>query len=129
LPETGLGLIPGYGGTQRLARLVGRGRAMEMVLLGNMIEALDAMAIGLVNKIYPDEELMDAARDVAMALAGKSALTLNAALKAVGGGLETSQEAGCRLEAALFGVAGSSADAAEGCRAFMEKRKPEFKDV
>jgi len=103
LPETGLGLIPGYGGTQRLARLVGRGRAMEMVLLGNMIDAVDAMAIGLVNKVFPDEELTDAVQDVAKALAGKSALTLRAGLKAVGG-------------------------AAEGCRAFLDKRKPEFKD-
>ena len=128
LPETGLGLIPGYGGTQRLPRLVGRGRAMEMVLLGNMIEAVDAMAIGLVNKIYPDEELMDATLDVAKTLAGKSTLTLKMALQAVGGGLETDQAAGLRLEASLFGICGGSEDAREGCTAFLEKRKPGFRD-
>jgi enoyl-CoA hydratase len=128
LPESGLGLIPGYGGTQRLPRLVGRGRAMEMVLLGNMIDAVDAMAIGLVNKVFPDEELMDSARDVAKALAAKSQLTLRAALAAVGGGLETDQTAGLRLEASLFGICGGSEDAREGCAAFLEKRKPEFKD-
>lgn len=128
LPETGLGLIPGYGGTQRLPRLVGRGRAMEMVLLGNMIEAVDAMAIGLVNKVFPDEELMDATMDVAKALAGKSSLTLRAALQAVGGGLEGTQASGCRLEASLFGICGGSEDATEGCRAFLEKRKPAFRD-
>lgn len=128
LPETGLGLIPGYGGTQRLPRLVGKGRAMEMVLLGNMIEAVDAMAIGLVNKVFPDEELVDATMDVARALAGKSLLTMRAALQAVGGGLEGTQASGCRLEAALFGICGGSEDAAEGCHAFLEKRKPEFGD-
>jgi enoyl-CoA hydratase len=128
LPETGLGLIPGFGGTQRLSRLVGRGRAMEMVLLGNMIDAIDAMAIGLVNKVYPAEEFADSVRIVAQALAGKSALTMRVALKAVGEGLEMNQAGGCRLEAALFGICGSSDDAREGCAAFMEKRKPEFKD-
>jgi enoyl-CoA hydratase len=128
LPESGLGLIPGYGGTQRLPRLVGRGRALEMILLGNMIDAVDAMAIGLVNKVFPAEELMDATRDVAKALAAKSQLTLGAALRAVGGGLETSQDVGCRLEASLFGLCGGSEDAREGCAAFLEKRKAEFKD-
>jgi len=128
LPETGLGLIPGFGGTQRLSRLVGRGRAMEMVLLGNMIDAVDAMAIGLINKVYPAGEFVDSVRIVAETLAGKSALTLRMALKAVGEGLEMNQAGGCRLEAALFGICGSSDDAREGCTAFMEKRKPEFSD-
>jgi len=128
LPESGLGLIPGYGGTQRLPRLVGRGRALEMILLGNMIEAVDAMAIGLVNKVFPDGELMDATRDVARALAGRSRVAAGAALRAVGGGLETGPAVGCVLEAALFGICGGSEDAAEGCRAFLEKRKPEFRD-
>ena len=128
LPETGLGLIPGYGGTQRLSRLVGKGRAMEMVLLGNMIQAVDAKASGLHNKVSPDQELRDSPLDEAKALAGKSLRTLRAALQADGGGLEGTQAAGCRLEAALFGICGGSEDAAEGCRAFLEKRKPEFGD-
>jgi enoyl-CoA hydratase len=128
LPETGLGLIPGFGGTQRLPRLVGKGRAMEMILLGNMIDAVDAMAIGLVNKVYPAEEFADSVRIVAKAMAEKSALTLRVALKAVSEGMEMTQAGGCRLEAALFGVCGASADAKEGCTAFLEKRKPEFSD-
>jgi len=128
LPETGLGLIPGFGGTQRLPRLVGTGRALEMILLGNMIDAIDAMAIGLVNKVYPAEEFTDSVRIVAKALAEKSSLTLRVALKAVGEGMEMTQAGGCRLEAALFGVCGASADAREGCAAFLEKRKPAFSD-
>jgi enoyl-CoA hydratase len=128
LPETGLGLIPGFGGTQRLPRLVGRGRALEMILLGNMVTAVDAMAIGLVNKVYPQGELADAVRIVAETLAGKSAFTTRIALKAVGEGLEMTQAGGCRLEAALFGVCGSSHDAKEGCAAFLAKRKPDFRD-
>jgi len=129
LPETGLGLIPGFGGTQRLPRLVGQGRALEMILLGNMIDAVDAMAIGLVNKVYPAEEFTDSVRIVARNLADKSPLTLRVALKAVNEGMEMSQAGGCRLEAALFGVAGSSEDAREGCRAFVEKRKPVWKNA
>lgn len=126
LPETGLGLIPGFGGTQRLPRLVGTGRAQEMVLLGNMITAVDAMAIGLVNKVFPAEELADSTRIVAETLAAKSPLTLRLALEAVNGGMQVDQDSGCRLEAALFGIAGASEAAGEGCAAFLEKRKPDF---
>ena len=129
LPETGLGLIPGFGGTQRLPRLVGRGRALEMILLGNMIDAVDAMAIGLVNKVYPAGEFADSVNIVASAMAEKSPLTLRVALKAVGEGLEMTQAGGCRLEAALFGVCGASEDAREGCQAFLEKRKPKFRNA
>ena len=128
LPETGLGLIPGFGGTQRLPRLVGRGRAAEMILLGNMIGAVDAMAIGLVNKVYPREEFADSVRLVAEAIAGKSTLTTRLALQAVNDGQQVDQDSGCRLEAALFGIAAASADAHEGCAAFLAKRKPEFRD-
>ncbi len=128
LPETGLGLIPGFGGTQRLSRLVGRGRALEMVLLGNMITAVDAMAIGLVNTVFPQAEFADAVMIVARALAEKSTFTLRMALQAVNDGLLVDQDSGCRLEAALFGVVGASEDAHEGCAAFMEKRKPAFQD-
>ena len=128
LPESGLGLIPGFGGTQRLPRLVGKGRALEMVLLGNMITAVDAMAIGLVNTVFPQDEFADAVMIVARALAEKSALTLRLALQAVNDGMLVDQDSGCRLEAALFGVVGASADAHEGCAAFLEKRKPSFRD-
>jgi enoyl-CoA hydratase len=128
LPETGLGLIPGFGGTQRLPRLVGRGRALELVLTGAMIDATEAEAIGLVNKVFPQDELMPAVQKVAGKLAAKSCLTLRVALKSVGEGLQMNQDSGCRLEAALFGVCGASEDAREGCQAFLEKRKPQFSD-
>ena len=128
LPEITLGLIPGYGGTQRLPRLVGRGRALEMILTGKMIGAADAAAMGLVNAVVPQAELMDAVRKTAAAIAGHSTVTARYALKAVGEGLNMTPDAGQRLEAALFGGVGATADAEEGCRAFMEKRKPEFKD-
>ncbi len=128
LPETGLGLIPGFGGTQRLPRLVGQGRALEMILLGNMITAVDAMAIGLVNTVFPQAEFEDAVKIVARALAEKSSLTLRLAMQAVNEGLLVDQDSGCRLEAALFGVTGASEDAHEGCTAFVEKRKPVFKN-
>ncbi len=128
LPETGLGLIPGFGGTQRLSRLVGRGRALELVLTGGMISATEAVEIGLVNKVFSQEDLMPAVLKIAAGLAGKSALTLRLALQAVNEGLNMNQDSGCRLEAALFGVCGSSEDAREGCDAFLAKRKPGFKD-
>lgn len=128
LPETGLGLIPGYGGTQRLARLVGRGRALEMILTGDMITAADALAAGLVDKVFPAGDLQAAAARTGAKLAAKSQLALRTALQAVGEGLQLPLAGGCALEAALFGVCGSSADAREGCAAFLEKRTPAFKD-
>jgi enoyl-CoA hydratase len=97
LPETGLGLIPGFGGTQRLPRLVGRGRALELILTGAMIKAEEAMAIGLVNKVFPKSELMPAVMETARQLAAKSVLTSRVALKAVNEGLGMNQDSGCRL--------------------------------
>ena len=128
LPEVTLGLIPGYGGTQRLPRLVGRGRALEMILGGGMVDAEEAQRIGLVNKVVPGDDLLDTARAAAALLAGRSAATLRYALKAVNEGLGMPLDGGCRLEAALFGAVGALDDAGEGCRAFLEKRKPVFKD-
>ncbi len=126
LPETGLGLIPGFGGTQRLARIVGRGLALEMVLTGGMVSAVEAKEMGLVNKVFSQEELMPAVMKTAGFLAQKSPLTLKMALQAVNNGLEMTQDSGCHLEAALFGVCGASDDAREGCAAFLEKRKAHF---
>ncbi len=128
LPETGLGLIPGFGGTQRLARLVGRGRAQELVLTADMVSAEEALKMGLVNKVVPTGELREAAGKLAAKLARKSMLTLRLALRAVGEGLQMTQTGGCGLEASLFGVAAASEDAREGCTAFLEKRKPAFRD-
>ena len=127
LPETTLGLIPGYGGTQRLARLVGKGRAMEMILTGEMIAAEEAQSMGLVNKVFAREELGPAVAEVAAQLASRSAGTARLALQAVNEGLDLSLEKGCDLEARLFGQVGATADAHEGCAAFLEKRKAEFK--
>lgn len=128
LPETGLGLIPGYGGTQRLPRLVGRGRALEMILRGNMVTAPEALAMGLVNRVLPAAELMPAVAALAKEIAARSTLTLRCALDAVEGGLGTDIGAGFRQEAGLFAVAAASEDGREGCRAFMEKRPAVFKD-
>ncbi|HPF35566.1 MAG TPA: enoyl-CoA hydratase-related protein [Candidatus Krumholzibacteria bacterium] len=129
LPEITLGLIPGYGGTQRLPRLVGRGRALEMILTGGMTGAQEALAMGLVNKVLPQAELLETALATAGRIAGHSAGTIRYALKAVNEGLNSGPDAGQRLEAALFGAVGATEDAAEGCRAFLEKRKPAFKDA
>jgi enoyl-CoA hydratase len=128
LPESGLGLIPGYGGTQRLARLVGRGRALEMILRGNMVNAADALAMGLVNRVVPADELSAEVAKVAREIAARSTLTLRCALQAVDGGLATDLAAGLALEAGLFGVAASSEDGHEGCHAFLEKRPAVFSD-
>jgi enoyl-CoA hydratase len=128
LPETGLGLIPGYGGTQRLARLVGRGRALEMILRGNLITAADALAMGLVNRVVPAGDLAAAVAQVAREIAARSTLTLRCALEAVDGGLATDPAAGLRAEAGLFAVTASSDDGHEGCRAFLEKRPARFVD-
>ncbi len=128
LPETGLGLIPGFGGTQRLARLVGRGRAQEMILTGNMVAADEALAMGLVNKVLPLEDLTPYGEKMAAQLARKSLLTTRLALRSVGEGLQMTQSDGCGLEASLFGEAAASEDAREGCSAFLEKRKPDFHD-
>jgi enoyl-CoA hydratase len=127
LPETGLGLIPGYGGTQRLPRLVGRGRALELILTGDMIDAPTALGLGLVNKVVPAAELMAVTRALALRLAQRAPLAVRAALQAVNQGLGMGQDGGCRLEGALFGMCGGSADAREGCAAFLGKRKPVFR--
>lgn len=126
LPEVGLGLIPGYGGTQRLARIVGKGRALELVLTGNMIKANRAYEMGLVNHVTEPEALMDKCRELAGAMLSKAPLALSYALEAVNNGLEMSQEDGERLEASLFGLLASTEDCKEGLSAFIEKREAQF---
>jgi len=126
LPETGLGLIPGFGGTQRLPRLVGRGRALEMILAGEPIVAEQALDWGLVTRVLPREDLLPACQEFAATLAARPAVALRSALKAVSEGANMTPDAAVRLEAALFGVTFASVDAAEGCAAFLEKRKPSF---
>lgn len=127
-PEVNLGIIPGYGGTQRLARLIGRGRAMEMILTGNPIDAQEALRIGLVNKVVLQSELMNTATAMAVAIAGKGQIAIRMALKAVNMTEETTLSDGQQLEASLFGVCCDSEDFKEGTKAFLEKRKPAFRN-
>ncbi|HXG01095.1 MAG TPA: enoyl-CoA hydratase-related protein [Bacteroidota bacterium] len=127
-PEVNLGITPGYGGTQRLARLIGRGRAMEMILTGDQIDAQEAHRIGLVNKVVPAGELMTTARSLAKTIASKGQIAIRMALKAVNMTQETTLSDGQQLEASLFGVCCGTEDFKEGTRAFLEKRKPAFRN-
>jgi len=126
-PEINLGLIPGYGGTQRLVRLVGAGRAYELLLTGAPIAAAEAHRIGLVNRVLPAGELMAAALALATQLAGQAPTAVRYILDAVRGGADQSLAEGLALEATLFGLVAATEDMREGTKAFLEKRKPVFK--
>jgi enoyl-CoA hydratase len=127
LPEVGLGIIPGYGGTQRLPRIVGRGRALEMILTANPVDAETAERIGLVNGVAPAGELTARVRAVAQTILGRGPLAVAAALEAVLRGTEGPIEEGLRVECDLFGLVSSTADMREGLTAFLEKRKPVYR--
>lgn len=127
LPEIKLGLIPGYGGTQRLPRLVGEARALDMILTGRAVAAEEALAIGLVNRIAAGD-LVEAGTNFARELTGFSLAALALARDAVRRGLQTSLAQGLAIEADLNAAAFQTADAAEGMTAFLEKRKPVFRD-
>ena len=126
-PEVKLGLIPGYGGTQRLPRLVGCGRALELILAGNPISAEDALRIGLVNRVVPKENLMEEVETLAGAIASVGPAAVRLAMEAVYGGYGLTLDDGLDREADLFGLVYATEDAAEGLAAFLEKRKAEFK--
>lgn len=126
-PEINLGIIPGYGGTQRLARLVGKGAAFDLLLSGRHITADEALRIGLVNRVVASSDLMTAARQLANELADKAPLAAQYIIEAVNRGLEISFDKGQFLEATLFGLVASTDDMREGTAAFLEKRKPVFK--
>jgi enoyl-CoA hydratase len=127
LPEVGLGVIPGYGGTQRLARLVGKGKAMEMIFLGGagMIKADEALQWGLVNHVVPQDQLLDKCNELAAAIAKNSPTALGAAIRAVNAGYEPGVN-GLQREIEEFGKCFGTADFKEGTGAFMEKRKAAF---
>ncbi len=126
LPEINLGIMPGNGGTQRLPRLVGKGRAMEMILTGEIIDAAEAYRIGLVNQVVPLAELMEHTKQLARKLAAKSALALKIAKDSINTGLDLSLAEGIRYEQKNFAILCGSEDKREGVAAFLEKRKPIF---
>jgi enoyl-CoA hydratase len=125
-PEVKLGICAGYGGTQRLPRLVGRGRALQLLLTGEMIDAAEAHRIGLVNKVVPNGEAVSAAQEMLRQMLANGPLALALTIEAVDRGLDAGLEAGLVLEASHFGVLAATADMAEGTRAFVEKRAPRF---
>jgi enoyl-CoA hydratase len=126
-PEINLGLMPGYAGSQRLSRLVGAGRALELLLSGDQIGAQEAHRIGLVNRVVPAAELMNEARKLAAALAAKAPVAVHYIIDAVNKGLQMTFAEAQVFEATLFGLVASTEDMREGTRAFLEKRKAEFK--
>jgi enoyl-CoA hydratase/carnithine racemase len=127
-PEINLGIIPGWGGTQRLPRLVGRAKAIELILTGDSISAQEAYRLNLVNKVVPGGEVLKTSRDLARKIAQKGAVATQAALRAITAGLEGPLDDGLRLEADQFGAIALSADAREGVSAFLQKRQPNFQD-
>lgn len=127
LPELNLGIIPGAGGTQRLARLVGKGRALEMILTGRMIDASEAFQIGLVTRVVETKDVLDAAKQVAEAILAKGPVAVRLARLAIKAGLETDQHTGLLLERLVQAVLFTTNDKEEGVSAFLEKRKANFK--
>jgi len=126
-PEITLGIIPGAGGTQRLPRLIGKQRAKELVMTGDMIGAQEAWNLGLLNKVVPSDQLMAEARKLAEKLAGKGAVALKAAKEAIEEGCDIGLERGLGIEGKLFGLCFATEDKVEGVNAFLEKRAPNFK--
>jgi enoyl-CoA hydratase len=127
-PEIGIGVIPGFGGTQRLARIVGRGMALELMLTGAMIDAREALRIGLVNRVVPRANLLEEVRRLAATIASQGRIAVKLCMEAVDRGLEMDFDAASTLEAELFGRCFETQDQKEGMTAFMEKRPPVFRD-
>lgn len=127
LPEINLGIIPGFGGTQRLPRLIGKNRAKEMIFTGKMIPAAEAQAMGLVNKVCAQDQLMDEVLNVAKIIVAKGKVSLRAAKQAINTGMDVDLKTGCRIEIDAFAICLASLDAKEGTQAFLEKREADFK--
>lgn len=125
-PEVNLGIIPGYGGTQRLSRTIGKGRAMEMILTGNMINSEEALSIGLVNKLFKKEELMPKTLETLKIINSKGQQAIRLAVKAINGSINMDLSQGLNYEALLFGICCGTNDFKEGTSAFLEKRSPNF---
>jgi len=127
-PEVNLGVIPGFAGTQRLPRLVGKGRAKELLFTGDLIDAAEAWRIGLVNRVLPAAELLGAARKLAAKIADKGLVAIGLCKDAVNTGLEMESDKACRYEADQFALCFATADQKEGMSAFLEKRPARFQD-
>ncbi len=127
LPEVTLGIYPGFGGTQRLPRLISEGKAKELIFTGRVMEASEAYQLGIGDYLVPDSELMEKAKEIAKSIMKNAPLGVKAAKKCVNQGLNLTLEEGMKLEASYFGDICDSEDQKEGAKAFMEKRKPEFK--
>jgi enoyl-CoA hydratase len=127
-PETGLGIIPGFGGTQRLARLVGKGRAKELIFTCDMISAQDAYRMGLANHVVPLEELIDFCKAMADKIVSKGSYAVSVAKQVINSGADTDLDNGLKLEANVFGLTFATADKKEGMTAFLEKRKANLTD-
>ena len=125
-PEVKLGLLPGGGGTQRLPRLVGKGRALQLILSGEMISAQEAYRIGLVNEVVPAANLIGRAEQILKQIASNAPVAVRLSLEAVNRGMDTSQSEGFALEASYFGLCAATDDKREGTSAFLEKRAPQF---
>jgi len=126
LPEISLGFIPGVGGTQRLARLAGRSITKEMIMTGRFLDAEQALTLGLVAQVFPEETLMEETEKIAQALAKKGRLALRSAKQAIDRGADVDLRSGCGLEMDLFALCFASPDVQEGVKAFLEKRQPKF---
>ena len=127
-PEINLGIIPGWGGTQRLPRLIGRAKATEWILTGDMYTAQEALRLGLVNQVVPQDQVLKAAKDLARKIAAKGAVAIRESLRAIDQGLDLPLEQGLAREAEAFGRIAATEDSREGVSAFLEKRQPKFKD-
>jgi enoyl-CoA hydratase len=125
-PEVKLGIVPGYGGTQRLPRLVGRGAALRLLLTGDMIDAAEALRLGLVDQVVAPEALLDTARTLLTTMAANAPLALAGCIEAVNRGQDVPLEEGCTIESDFFGLLSATADMKEGMRAFLEKRAATF---
>lgn len=128
-PETKLGIIPGYGGTQRLARLIGKGRALQIILTGDMVKADEALRIGLVNEVLPAAELLPRAEAIANKIIANAPVATRFSLEAVNKGMNMTLADGLAFEASLFGLCFATEDQNEGAKAFLEKRPPQFKGL
>jgi enoyl-CoA hydratase len=126
-PEVKLGIVPGYGASQRLPRLIGKGRALQLLLTGEMIDAAEAYRIGLVNRVVPSTELIGAARSMLEGILSQGPLAVAHCIEAVDRGLDLPLDDAIALEASYFGLLSATADKAEGMRAFLEKRPAQFK--